>query len=361
MSSVAIIHGSNDVYGASRVLLDEVRALRRLGHSVTVILPADGPLTALLGRLRVVVHIEPSMSVLRKSALRDSLRSLQLPRAARKADVVVLWTLAVAHYSVPLRLFRRRFYLAVHELLPGRLGAVLVKSLLRSGSYDLTSCSEAVKSWLVSSGVEAERIRVTYPVVDLEEVTDEPREPSISSKVAVVARVNGHKGHLAVARAFIRVAPPEATLILAGSPYPGQEQHLSSLLSVVATDARVHYAGEIKSLSALPSDVGLVACFPSRPEPFGLVPVEAALRGIPSIGFADGGASEALALVGGVSVDRGVDEDRAITEALAKWFDTEPDARPRPSLERVRSELTLEKRAQVLSKMNVWNARVAAT
>jgi len=357
MSSVVIIHGSNDVYGASRVLLDEACALQTLGHSVAVVLPTEGPLTKKLSDMGVQVHIEPSMSVLRKSALQDSLRSPWLPKAARKADVVVLWTLAVAHYSIALRLSRRRFYVAVHELLPGRLGTTLVNALVRSGSFDVTSCSGAVKSWLISCGVDAERIRVTYPVIDFAEEATELPQLSTSDTVAVVARVNGHKGHEAVARAFIRVAPPEAKLILAGSPYPGQEHHLTSLMSVVSTDPRLQYTGEIGNLSDLPSDVGLVACFPSRPEPFGLVPIEAATRGILSMGFADGGAAEALALVGGIAVERSVDDETAIGSALDSWFQAEPGTRPRPSLLKAKAELTLAKRADTLSKLDVWTDR----
>lgn len=330
---IVIVHGSNDNYGASRVLLQEVACLLALGHSVHVLVPTHGPLDTAIPALgsAAQIDVQKDLAILRRSALSDALRKPRLPTIAREADLVVLWTLATAGYIPLLRLKKIRFYVAVHELLLDRKARLLFRVLLR-GKFPLTACSKATANWLCSLGIRKSRISVTYPVLDhagkpKRDVCSaaEHKSPDSLFTVAVVGRINGHKGHLEVAQAFQESSMRDNNwrLILAGAPFPGQESALEDLMMVAERDSRIKYVGELASMNDLPEDVDLVAVFPSKAEPFGLVPIEAWSCGIRSIGYGDGGAAEVLPMVGAIAVSRGSSPSGEIADALvaarASW------------------------------------------
>ncbi|MBG6214543.1 glycosyltransferase involved in cell wall biosynthesis [Cryobacterium sp. CAN_C3] len=316
---IAILHGSNDAYGASKVLCQEVECLVSLGHDVLVVVPHTGPLATDLAHFgaAVSVVVDPSLVVLRRSKLTDLQHPLTLRHDVARADVVVLWTLALSAYIPLLRLRRRRFYVSVHELLLGRVGGLLVRILLASGNFPVCACSEATAAWLNDHGVGRDRLTVTSPVFSaVEAVPDRTVHDPLT--LAVVGRVNGHKGHLEVAQALQSSALSGCgwRLLLFGAPYPGQDDALRAVLALVKRDPRIEYRGEAASVAAIADQIDAVACFPSTPEPFGLVPIEAWRVGVRSVGFADGGAGEVLPVVGGLGVRRTDSPDRDITAAL---------------------------------------------
>ncbi|MDJ0337981.1 glycosyltransferase family 4 protein [Cryobacterium sp. PH31-O1] len=316
---IAILHGSNDAYGASKVLCQEVECLVSLGHEVLVVVPHTGPLATDLAPFGAAasVVVDPTLVVLRRSKLTDLLHPLTLRSDVARADVVVLWTLALSAYIPVLRLRRRRFYVSVHELLLGRAGGLLVRTLLASGDFPVCACSEATAIWLQNHGVGRDRLTVTSPVfAAVEAVPDRAAHDPLT--LAVVGRVNGNKGHLEVATAFQSSALSGAgwRLLLFGAPYPGQDEALQAVQALVHSDPRIEYRGEAASVAAIAEEIDAVACFPSTPEPFGLVPIEAWRVGVRSVGFADGGAGEVLPVVGGLGVRRTDRPDRDITAAL---------------------------------------------
>lgn len=316
---IAILHGSNDAYGASKVLCQEVECLVSLGHEVLVVVPHTGPLATDLAPYgaAVSVVVDPLLVVLRRSKLTDLLHPLTLRHDVARADVVVLWTLALSAYIPVLRLRRRRFYVSVHELLLGRVGGLLVRTLLAPGAFPVCACSEATAAWLHDHGVGRDRLTVTSPVFRaVEAVPDRSVHDPLT--LAVVGRVNGHKGHLEVATAFQSSALSGAgwRLLLFGAPYPGQDEALQAVQALVRSDPRIEYRGEAASVAAIAEEIDAVACFPSTPEPFGLVPIEAWRVGVRSVGFADGGAGEVLPVVGGLGVPRTDHPDHDITAAL---------------------------------------------
>ncbi|KFF60777.1 hypothetical protein JF66_02240 [Cryobacterium sp. MLB-32] len=316
---IAVLHGSNDSYGASRVLGQEVECLVSLGHEVTIVVPHPGPLANSLAHLggAVTVIIDPTLSVLRRSRPVDMLRPLSLGPETARADLVVLWTLALAAYIPLLRLRRKRFYVSVHELLPGRAGGLLVRVLLTTGRFPLTACSTATADWLHSQGVARSRLTVMFPIFDPVTATPSPR-PHEPATIAVIGRVNGHKGHLEVVQALQGQGPgaPSWRLLLFGAPFPGQEEALTEVLTAAAGDSRIQYRGEASSLAAIADDIDAVLCFPTRPEPFGLVPIEAWRLGLRSVGYADGGAADVLDIVGGIGVPRTNDTGADVRAAL---------------------------------------------
>ena len=316
---IAVLHGSNDSYGATRVLGQEVECLVRLGHEVSIVVPHAGPLAEDLEHLggAVTVVVDPTLCVLRRSRIRDVLRPPSLRPEAAEADLVVLWTLALAAYIPVLRLHRKSFYVSVHELLTGTAGGLLVRLLLATGRFPVAACSAAAADWLHTHGVARGRLTVTFPIFN--PVTNLPHpQPHEPATFAVIGRVNGRKGHLDVLRAMQtdKTDAPPWRLLLFGAPFPGQEDALTELLAAAADDPRIEYRGEAPSLAAIANDIDAVLSFPNRPESFGLVPVEAWRLGLRAAGYAEGGAAEVLDIVGGIGVPRTSDTASDVRAAL---------------------------------------------
>jgi glycosyltransferase involved in cell wall biosynthesis len=359
---IAILHGNNDAYGASRVLIQEISCLLSLGHTVAVIVPNPGPLAEELAQsgLSATVIVDPGLAVLRLSKISDLLHPIRFRSEITDADVVVLWTLALAAYIPLLRLKRKSFYLSVHELLPSRLGNVLVRMLLAPGRFPICACSEATAAWLERNGVARTRLTVTSPVFDPVTFV---RTPTLHDPftLAVIGRVNGRRGHLEVALALQSLWPAvsphlSATgsawrLLLFGAPFPGQESALDAVLHLIEGDPRIEYRGEAKSLEAIAEEIDAVACFPSMPESFGLVPVEAWRAGVRAAGFVDGGPGEVLPLVGGIGVARTGAPLADISAALLTLERSirAREALPEPSM--VNPHFTKERRLVALTRV----------
>lgn len=351
---IAILHGSNDTYGATRVLCQEIECLVELGHEIAVFVPHDGPLAQLLAHLgeRASVTVDHTLSVLRRSKPSDALRRPRLRTEVVGADLVVLWTLAMVAYAPILRRRDIRFYVSVHELLLGRLGGLVVRGFLASGRFPVCACSEATAEWLRACGVDSGRITVTSPVFSpLQAIPTRSTHDPLT--IAVVGRVNGHKGHLEVARAMRSpgLRDRDWRLLLFGAPFPGQEGALDALREAIVGDDRVQYRGEAPSLASIATEIDAVACFPSKPEPYGLVPIEAWRVGARSVGFADGGASEVLPIVGGIGIPRTADPVGDIAYALLALEELVrgPAALPAPTL--VNPYFAQVRRVQLLGRV----------
>ncbi|SMG36750.1 Glycosyltransferase involved in cell wall bisynthesis [Rhodococcus rhodochrous J3] len=346
---VVLLHGSNDNYGASRVLLDEVRVLVGLGYDVTVAVPTDGPLRNQCAHVGAQLIVDPTLIVLRKANLRDAIGIPKLPNYAQHADLIVIWTLAMAAYIPALRIAKTRFYVSVHELQENIIGKALC-ALLARGSYPVVCCSKAVARWVRKEGVEAQRLYVTYPILDFEHPDREPRsKPPSPITVAVVGRLNGHKGHLDVLAALKSpvLANVPIDLRLFGGPFPGQEYAAEEIRTAAIAEDRARLMGEVPDMAEHLRDVDIVACFPTKPEPFGLVPIEAWAAGARSVGFNDGGAGEVLPSVGGIGFERGSSIANCIALVIDNW-DRLPDL---PNHREVSSQYSLAARRDVLNRV----------
>lgn len=316
---MAILHGSNDLYGASRVLIGDVEILAGMGFDVAVALPADGPLTERLDAAGARVFVE-RLSVFRRV---DGLKSLRvparLPSCARESDILVTWTLALSGYLGVARLARKRTISSVHEILDGRAGAALVRGTA-AVAHACMSNSDTTSRWMVASGARPTDVVRAYPEAPAYNPLPRPDKRKAQLSLLLAGRVNGHKGHLEAVAAVrhVRSLGIDVQLTLLGGAYPGQEQHLEALLGEVDRTEGVSYLGEVPDL--LPylavSDAILVPT--TRPEPFGVVALEGWAAGRRVVGSDQGGLAEAVRMVDGISVRAGEIESLvAAIEAMA--------------------------------------------
>lgn len=322
---LVILHGSNDRYGASRVLLEDVRAFIALGYVVDVVLPAAGPLTKDLKATGASVTIDDSMIVARRSQPSSLVHAPRLPPASRGADIVILWTIALGAYGALLRARKQPYVLSVHERLAGFAGRALLRMSASAGTPTQVN-SIWVQNW-VSRVVNTARLRLAYPTSSFARAGESNQAPGRGDLHVVLAgRVNGFKGHLLAIEAttLARRLGLNVTLTLAGAPYPGQESHLADVKRHAELSTAVRYVGEVPSLGQLVEVTrpDLLLMLPTRPEPFGLTPVEAWHLGLPCMGVPSGGARESLAMTGGLTTTtnaRDIASDLALLLTHDSW------------------------------------------
>lgn len=314
---VTVLHGSNDVYGASRVLVDDVIVLNRLGWEVTVVLPEDGPLTSLL--VNAEAHIElQELHVLRRVSLAQTRIPVTLPAAAANAELVVLWTLALAAYLPALALHRKPCVCSVHEIQSGWSGALLAQAASRLSKGVMTN-SVATKRWVEGYGRPRLSPIVAYPVAPRYDPYPMP-DSNHPFNVLLAGRVNGRKGHIEAVEACdsVRAAGLDVCLTLLGSPYPGQEVHLASLREAIKGKDWIRYLGQVDSIRPFLADSHLLLVPSTKPESFGIVVLEAWAAGRQVIASDIGGLSEATDLIGGIRVPP--NNDRQLADAIFKAF-----------------------------------------
>lgn len=292
------LHGSNDLYGASRVLLGDVRVLTGLGHRVRVVLPGPGPLTEHLVDAGAEVPICP-LSVVRRTRPSSILRFPRLPVPVERGEMVVLWTLALAAY-LPALLRSSDVLVSVHEVLPGRAGGALGRwGGLGRGRVMVNSAATA--RWLVGCGVERGKIRVVYPAAP-DHRPAPPLPPDGPFRVLLAGRVNGAKGHLEAVDAaeVARRQGLDVRVTLAGTPFPGQEPHLQRLVERIEHVPWATYVGEIADMTEALAAHHALLVGSVRPESFGIVALEAWAAGRRVIAPDEWGAGESARLVDGV-------------------------------------------------------------
>ncbi len=168
-------------------------------------------------------------------------------------------------------------------------------ALLRSGiskARVVVSCSEWVRSALLSEGIESECVYLPVPAAG----ADYRRQPSEHPVFLYCGRLDREKGVDDLIRAFAELSRecPEARLRIAGRG--PEHSSLVSLASELGMSDAVSFPGWLE-----PRDVekelsrawALVA--PSLwAEPLGLVALEAIIRGVPVIATSSGGFSETV-------------------------------------------------------------------
>lgn len=333
MRRIAIMHGSNDLYGASRVLVQDVRALRILGWHVSVVLPEAGPLSALLVAEGAAVSLWP-LRVLRKVSLARSLRlPVRVPPAVADADVVVVWTVALAGYLPTLVLRRKVVVTSVHEILGGRLGSLLARFTVLL-SHVVVVNSKTTGAWLRTEGGRRSPVVLAYPEAPRYEPLPMPDRSPRSFTAVLAGRVNGHKGHLEAVRAgrLVRSRGLDFRLTLVGGSYPGQERHRDALEREVQGEEWATYIGEVSDVRPVLADAQLVLVPTTQPEPFGVVALEAWAAGRRVVASNAGGLAEAAAMVDGLTVPPS--DVRGLAEGIWRVAnDPALSAPPRPDAE----------------------------
>lgn len=293
---ILFVHSSDELYGADRMLLEMVSALPAEVRA-EVWLPTDlahpeqSLCSELIARGVEVRHLD--LPVLRRAHLtpvgllrlgRTAVRFRRRLRAHRP-DVLYCATSAMFVAAVVGRAVGiERVVGHVQEIWSGLEGRVL--GILARGCHHLVAISAPVSDAL------SNRLRARTTVVP--NGTPDPGEPVARSgdgslTYVVASRWNSWKGHLTLLRAWRDAGQPGRLVVLGGPPPSGESVDVPALIRDWQLADSVDVVGEVPSIGQHIDDADVVVMPSDKPEPFGLVAIEAFARGRAVIASAGGG------------------------------------------------------------------------
>lgn len=312
-----LLHSSAGLYGADVQLLAIVSRLDRGKWRALCVLPEDGPLRPQLERAGAEVVVHP-LAVLRRSLAGPAgvlavARALardrhRLGRLARDRGValvhentsVVLSGGALARRAGAAHTVHvREIYASAGGRVAQALWPLMRRRLLAADG--LACISQAVaaqfggssKAHVIRDGLG----RVPRPTGRAEARAALGLSPDTFT-VALVGRVSDWKGQdvLAHALADPALADIGAVGVVAGDSVAGtdHEQRLNALVTELGVSHRLRRLGFVEDVDEVLAAADALAVPSKRPEPLGLVALEAAAAGLPVVASAHGGITEAV-------------------------------------------------------------------
>lgn len=317
--SIVVVHSSDEMYGADRILLEVVTALRDLdGLAVQVWLPAgtgDGSLSAALSERGFPVEHLP-LPILRRANLSPR-GLLELGRTAgstwralrrHRFPAVYLMTSACLPVAPLARLAGTRYVLVHLQEMWSRFDRLILRPFA-------LFCTVAIA---ISQPVaDASRLRRRPPVtvvengVSLPSATppSAPGSPALPSPSAeagrtdaagpgaddrprylVASRWNAWKGHRTLLTAWDLAGCPGTLTVAGAAPPSGTGVDVPALVEqLVSRPETVRIIGQVDSIGPLLDEADALILPSDQPEPFGLVLIEAFGRARPVIASRGGG------------------------------------------------------------------------
>jgi glycosyltransferase involved in cell wall biosynthesis len=313
------LHGSAEMYGSDKVLLNLVAALRDdVTFAPVVVLHEQGPLFAALEAAGVEVHVATVVKIRRAMftpalpftlwrELRNAASDLDRICAGRRVGLVYSNTLAVLGGAYWAWRRRLRHLWHVHEIIMSPSLVRLGLPQLARGFADRVICnSEQTQAWLLKQvpGLSP-RASVIFnglgplPAQDLQAVASLRQRLGLqdSDVVATLAgRLNHWKGQGLLIEAASLLKQQNRLgrlhLVIVGDVFAGHEDLRSQLVELaqrLGLTSRVHFLPFVSDIFSVwrASDIAVVPS--TEPEPFGMVAIEAMACGLPVVAAAHGG------------------------------------------------------------------------
>lgn len=299
--TLVIAHPSDELYGADKVLLEIVSALRSR-YSIEVWLPDDVEyperlLSRRLDEVQIDVHFYPLPVIRRKDLnirglLKLFRRFLQIRNVIIKKnpDIIYLNTT-----SLSLMLFHTRSLclvsvLHVHEFLGDISGRVL-----------MTIAGTATKVIAVSQSIAndfTQRMKRKTTVIHngFSISASQTKQDNSEELVFLFAsRWNFWKGHKEFLRLWDLVPTTPGTLrILGGPPVAGQAIDVPAIVSQLKHLSSVEIVGESRFMQSEIEKADIVVVPSTRPDPLPTIAIEALAAGRPVLATAAGGLPEII-------------------------------------------------------------------
>ena len=302
--SILFVHQGYELYGSDRTLVQSVQAAatRWPDVRITVLLPKDGVLRSALQSIVDDVRIV-NLAILRKSnlkkmKLRDASgllkKILEARRMLQTYDLTYINTAVVMDYILAASVVSRPRIVHVHEIPTGPAKAFFSAILALSRSFVVFNSRATGRSfWLPPWQRNAV---VWNGVAAPTELAPEAAHAKLN--LLLIGRFNSWKGQAILLQAVAQL-PAEVrvqlSVRLVGSVFGDQDHFTDELVRTIA-GRKLSEAVEMFPFTPDPSrhyswaDVVLVPS--TKPEPFGLVAIEAMAAGRSVIAANHGGLSE---------------------------------------------------------------------
>jgi glycosyltransferase involved in cell wall biosynthesis len=313
--NILILHGSSDLYGASKILLFTVQVCKKQGHTPIVVLSEKGLLADALAELGIeVIYIR--LGILRRKyksikgvfnrlyRLRKAYHSIKELVKEKKITLIYSNTTAVLVGAFVAKKMRVQHIWHVHEIIekPFWLYQCMGRLVNHYSDKVIVVSVSVEKSWL--RFVAPEKLHLIYNGIDYSpylKPSDKLRtELGLAPEIAVVGmigRVHYWKGQ----NYFLKIAGilsqqfPQLRFVMIGDAFPGYEYIYSELAAYKKAEnleTLVFDLGYRTDVAELLQGFDILVLPSQLPDPFPTVILEAMAAGKPVAATAQGGALE---------------------------------------------------------------------
>jgi glycosyltransferase involved in cell wall biosynthesis len=340
------VHSGSDLYGSSRSLLRLSSRLARDGHTVEVILPSSGLLNKELRQAGVRHYVLESLSVINRFRFAAPWAMFRLLGGIPVSVVQLLWRIHRLHPDI----IHTNTSVVLSSAIAAKIAGIPHIWHVRESFAEFPGLFHWYQWYMylfstriccVSTPI-AEQFHPTirerrtivihngFPISEFEcinpkTVKEFKARHGLEGKVAIgiVGRIRlGRKGQDVFVRAAHRLRNefPNARFLIIGSPFPGNEIHLTMLEELIkrlGVHGCVEITGDASDIKAAIVALDISVLASGIPEPFGGVVIESMALGKPVVGTAIGGTLEQIEDgVTGLLV--APEDDVAMAEAIRK-------------------------------------------
>jgi glycosyltransferase involved in cell wall biosynthesis len=306
---IAVFHSSNDLYGASKIMLQVVDILIKEGYEIHVFLPYNGPLNEILEVKKIKLNIL-NFGVLRRKyfnffgiinrifKITSSTRIINKYLWSHKIDLVYTSTSIILAGAISAKLNKIPNYFHIHEIPNNKIYLKIMGSIV---SY---LCSKVI---VVSKSVEDHwkkylkntSISLIYNGINFKSNRIDVSIKSNDFKILTVARLIPYKGHIYLinlARKLL-IKHPNLMFLIIGDTFKGYEDYekkLKTLANDYGLNDNVIFKGFKNDVSKYLESSSFLLHPSIDPDPLPTVLFEAVNSLLPIIATNHGGAVEIL-------------------------------------------------------------------
>ena len=294
MKRILFIHGSADLYGASKVLISIIKGLDKKNIEPIVILPYREKLNTEITAAGAKVVTGPVAVIRRQNYnlrgglifISDLIKSLFLIRSLDKIykfSLIYSNTSPVLSGAIYSKLFRKKHVWHVHEIIGKPLFFRYVMPRIINFFSDIcVAVSNATKQYLLLETKTKLKIKVVYN--GIEGFNKDPDCTNVINRntisVGMIGRFNRWKGQNVFVRAARKIIEGNHKLhfLIVGSYFQKEGfflHNLRKLISESNLEEDVQIADFVEDVDKIYRDLDIVVVPSIEPEPFGLVAIEA--------------------------------------------------------------------------------------
>jgi glycosyltransferase involved in cell wall biosynthesis len=308
--NILLVHSSNDLYGASKILITIIEILIKSGHAVHLILPEDGPLNKHKSLINVNLSII-NVGVFRKKYLNffGLLNRLifiikstfQIKKIINKHDIDLVYTntSTIVSPAFAAQLTKTPSIFHIHEIPVGsNLYTKFLTIIFNLFSKKIIAVSNSTRDFWIKKGVLHNKIMVINNGFNFDFSSI---KKTVNDKVVFtsISRIIPYKGHLFLIELFNKILKERKDLILqiVGDTLPYYENYLNKLKSKVKgykIEKNIIFLGFRNEIKPILEKSQFFIHTPIFPDPFPTVILEAIESKTPVICTDNGGAREIL-------------------------------------------------------------------
>lgn len=306
MEKILFLHSSAEMYGSDRSLLNIVKYIDKQKFRVFVILPCHGPLLEQMQQIQGVYAEIFEFAVLRRKNLsvcggieyiysfRKSCRYLKAFVKEKQIDIVYTNTSVIFPGAVVAKHIGTRNVWHVREIINSKVeNTVISKVIQHYADVVIANSQETAKALKIPQ----DKIRVIYNAVEEKENSQIVSHEKLT--IGMAGRINRWKGQKLYVDAAEQVHRefPETIFKIAGCAYTGEEymeKELHEYISGKGLQNVVTLCGQVDDMDGFYNSLDVFVLPSIKPEPFGLVVIEAMEYGLPVIATNHGGPTEII-------------------------------------------------------------------